>query len=215
MPSAPALSEVTAPRRVSGRVFNRPQRSEHYWTHVRYSAEGTPTISLGRLTARLAGRPRAASRGRGFRPPRARPARFRGGAQIGRHAPWRPQATTRERRQLRPFCTAWTIGCASGVAARGRAASPTKRGQIVLFYKRLLKTCISKRVQVSGTRSDGSRSIGRHRGSIDRRRISEKSMPPDGPIPVGTAGRAHRCALLPPPGHTAGRANDDHGFKSN
>ena len=34
------------------------------------------------------------------------------------------------------------------------------------------------------------------------------------PPPVGTAGRAHRCALLPPPGHSAGRGNDDHAFKS-
>src|SRR6266436_3179273 len=101
VPSAPALSEVMAPRRVSGRVFNSPQRSENYWTRVRYPAEGTPTISLGRLTARLAGRPRAASRDRGLRLPRARPARSRGDAQVGRHAPWRPQATTRERRQLR------------------------------------------------------------------------------------------------------------------
>jgi len=39
VPSAPALSEVMAPRRVSGRVFNSPQRSENYWTRVRYSAE--------------------------------------------------------------------------------------------------------------------------------------------------------------------------------
>ena len=135
----PPLCRRSRRRGGSGRVFNSPQRSGNYWTRVRYSAEGTPTISLGRLTARLAGRPRAASRGRGFRPPRARPARFRGGAQIGRHAPWRPQATTRERRQLRPFCTAWTIGCASGVAARGRAASPTKRGQNCIVLQTIIE----------------------------------------------------------------------------
>jgi hypothetical protein len=29
-----ALSEVMAPRRVSGRVFNRPERSENCWTRV-------------------------------------------------------------------------------------------------------------------------------------------------------------------------------------
>jgi hypothetical protein len=57
-PSQPALSEVMAPRRVSGRVFNSPQQSENYWTRVRYADEGTP---VGRLTVRLAGRTRAAS----------------------------------------------------------------------------------------------------------------------------------------------------------
>jgi hypothetical protein len=95
-----------------GRVFDTPPRGP-FGAPDRPACRPTPCRQL---------RPRPW-------PLRSRPARFRGGAQVVRHAPWRPQATTRERRQLRLLSTAWTIGCAGRVAARGRAASPTKRGQ--------------------------------------------------------------------------------------
>jgi hypothetical protein len=86
----------------------------------------------------LAGRPRAASRAPARR--RARP-RAPAGCEGKASCYMTPRATTRERPPAPPLRTAWTIGCAGGVAARGRAASPTKRGRYcidvnALFEKR-------------------------------------------------------------------------------
>ena len=101
------------------------------------------------------------------------------GARVRRHAPWRPRATTRERRQLRPFCTAWTIGCAGGVAARGRAASPTKRGRYcidvyVLFELRDFENGTSQ-LYLPLLSLLSSRTVGRLRCSTARRSICEST----------------------------------------
>ena len=141
--SAPALSEVMAPRR----YFDvcSIARSQRELLDVRYPAEGT---------RRAPDRPAQPAdpvppvepppgEGRDRAPLR--------GAKVRRHATWRLRATARERRQLRPFCTAWTIGCAAewrrGVGRQARQGG----GGNALMCMCFLNCGILETVQVSCT----------------------------------------------------------------
>jgi hypothetical protein len=99
--SAPALSEVTAPsggsRRVSGRVFNSPQRSVDYWTRVRYSAE--PTLRTPGPIRRCRPTPcRQSSPAR-----RERDRALQQNEKVRRHATRQPELPRGSARQLRHF----------------------------------------------------------------------------------------------------------------
>ena len=143
--SAPALSEVTAPRRYRdvcsiarslrgtiGRMFDNP-----------------PRVPEGRLTVRCS-RPTPCRQSSPLPGEGRDPALVRG-AKVRRHATWRPRATTRERRQLRHFAQLGRLAVQAewrrGVGRQARQGG----GGIALICMCFLKYGILETVQVSCT----------------------------------------------------------------
>jgi hypothetical protein len=118
----PLLSEGAAPRRVSRRVFNSPQLARTIGRVFDTTPRAPP---WGRTTARRR-RPTPCRQSSTTHPVR--------GAQTCA-LPWGREGSllrTPERARgsaaSSALRTALTLGCAGGVVARGRAASPTKAG---------------------------------------------------------------------------------------
>lgn len=94
-------------------------------------------------------------------------------SKVRRHAPWRPRAITRERRQLRRFAQLGRLAVRAewrrGVGRQARQSG----GCIALILMRFLKISILKMVQVSRTFPlpclMASRTVGRLRCSTARR----------------------------------------------